>query len=157
MCRPAADKRRNTSCRLTIRAVPRRSCGRNRRTRSCANGSPVSCPNSSSCLKVLPRGPSSCRRKSWTDSFVFAGHIFVTKHKEYVFGASQVLYYSLTTLSRLLTLGEEYTRIIQVGKSGRLVPTFSVSHLKRFVLFNRIIYYTRFYKKKKIVRSKAWA
>lgn len=59
--------------------------------------------------------------------FCSAGHIFINKNKEYIFGASQVLYYALTTLSRLQTLGEEYTRIVQVGKSGRHIPSFSVS------------------------------
>lgn len=57
----------------------------------------------------------------------FSGHIFINKHKQYIYCASQVLYYGLTTLSRLQTLGEEYTKIVQVGKSGKHVPGFLVT------------------------------
>lgn len=61
----------------------------------------------------------------------FLGHIFVNKNKEYIFGASQILYYAFTTLSKLQTLGEEYTKIVQVGKTGRHVPGFLVSERTR--------------------------
>jgi len=57
---------------------------------------------------------------------MFLGHIFINKNKQYIFCASQVLYYALTTLSKLQTLGEEYTKIIQVGKTGKHVPGFLV-------------------------------
>lgn len=56
----------------------------------------------------------------------FLGHIFINKNKKYIFGASQLLYYVFTTLSKLQTLGEEYTKIVQVGKTGRHVPGFLV-------------------------------
>jgi len=39
---------------------------------------------------------------------------------------SQLLYYALTTLSKLQTLGEEYTKIVQVGKTGKHVPGLMV-------------------------------
>lgn len=61
----------------------------------------------------------------------FLGHIFINKNKEYIFGASQILYYALTTLSKLQTLGEEYTTIVQVGRTGRHVPGFLVSKWTR--------------------------
>lgn len=57
----------------------------------------------------------------------FAGHMFLNKNKQYVHCASQILYYALTTLSKLQTLGEEYTKIVQVGKTGKHVPGLLVS------------------------------
>lgn len=90
------------------------------------------CPNSSSSSKVslgfnYVTNDVQSKRSDWRILFCSAGHIFINKNKECIFGASQVLYYALTTLSRLQTLGEEYTRIVQVGNSGRHVPSFSVS------------------------------
>lgn len=54
--------------------------------------------------------------------FFVLGHIFVNKNKQHILCVSQILYYAFTTLSKLQTLGEEYTRIVQVGKTGRDVP-----------------------------------
>lgn len=55
------------------------------------------------------------------------GHIFINKNKQYILQTSQILYYALTTLFKLQTLGEEYTRIIQVRKTGRHIPGFLVN------------------------------
>ncbi|XP_026813648.1 peroxisome biogenesis factor 10-like [Rhopalosiphum maidis] len=52
----------------------------------------------------------------------FKGHVFINKNKQNIFCTSQLLYYALTTLSKLQTLGEEYTKIVQVGKTGKHVP-----------------------------------
>ncbi|XP_025196150.1 peroxisome biogenesis factor 10-like [Melanaphis sacchari] len=52
----------------------------------------------------------------------FKGHVFINKNKQNIFCTSQLLYYALTTLSKLQTLGEEYTKIVQVGKTGKHIP-----------------------------------
>lgn len=59
---------------------------------------------------------------------IVSGHIYINKHKELIYGVSQVLYYAFTTLSKLQTLGEEYTKIVQVGNTGKHIPGFSVNH-----------------------------
>ncbi|XP_050520026.1 peroxisome biogenesis factor 10 [Daktulosphaira vitifoliae] len=53
----------------------------------------------------------------------YKGHIYINKNKNSILSTSKILYYGLTTLSRLQTLGEEYTRIIQVRSSGKHVPS----------------------------------
>ncbi|XP_050437676.1 peroxisome biogenesis factor 10-like [Adelges cooleyi] len=69
------------------------------------------------------------------------GHIFINKNRKTILCASQMLYYGLTTLSRLQTLGEEYTRIVQVGKTGRHIPGFmqTIGMLSMFIIGDQLI------------------
>lgn len=64
----------------------------------------------------------------------FLGHIFVNKNQQHIFSTSQLLYYAFTTLSKLQTMGEEYTRIVQVGKTGKHVPALLVTNLQCWVV-----------------------
>ncbi|XP_025410908.1 peroxisome biogenesis factor 10-like [Sipha flava] len=78
-------------------------------------------------LRAEQKDDESCERiNRYLSEFLlkFKGHIFINKNKQYIFCASQVLYYALTTLSKLQTLGEEYTKIVQVRKTGKHVPGF---------------------------------
>lgn len=61
---------------------------------------------------------------------LFLGHVFINKNKQNILCTSQLLYYLLTTLSKLQTLGEEYTKIVQVGKTGKHIPGFLVIKYK---------------------------
>jgi hypothetical protein len=62
---------------------------------------------------------------------MFLGHVFINKNKQNIFCTSQLLYYALTTLSKLQTLGEEYTKIVQVGKTGKHVPGLVVIKMQK--------------------------
>ena len=62
---------------------------------------------------------------------MFLGHVFVNINKQEIFCISQLLYYTLTTLSKLQTLGEEYTKIVQVGKTGKHIPGFIVNEIQK--------------------------
>lgn len=59
--------------------------------------------------------------------------MFINKNKQNIFCTSQLLYYALTTLSKLQTLGEEYTKIVQVGKTGKHVPGLLVIKVQKIV------------------------
>ncbi|XP_060871763.1 uncharacterized protein LOC132945943 [Metopolophium dirhodum] len=84
------------------------------------------------------------------------GHVFVNVNKKNIFCTSQLLYYTLTTLSKLQTLGEEYTKIVQVGKTGKHIPGLMqstgmiLSHVfgDRLIIFalDRLIYYVQYNK-----------
>jgi len=65
---------------------------------------------------------------------MFLGHVFINKNKQNIFCTSQLLYYALTTLSKLQTLGEEYTKIVQVGKTGKHVPGLVVIKMQKKVV-----------------------
>jgi len=60
---------------------------------------------------------------SWA-SLMF-GEMFTLKNTNYISMISSLLYHSITSLSGLQTLGEEYVNIIQVDSSGSRVPSFT--------------------------------